>query len=306
MIIREARFISDHELLCMAVYSLEEPLPTGQELAFATAKDGHLAQDIPFMLNFSRRQDPTRSYAPALCVKSNPFAAPEDREYGLTTLIERISFTPFGIRIAMNSQSIGNGTYFSYAFANSQGRLLSPYADTSHGDSSASPEHPAWTRNEKWFLNDKAANAIHLVPVQSIKLEDGYGQFMRTAYVSIHSLPAAVELDGGGTVHVQAVSTEEDGFLVSYTSEGYANHLAFDLAGEDGQPLKLNFVSFQDADLVHGLLQAGGFWSSEYKGRSVARVTGEDLKKVKALSIQYYAGLCELKPEEAVIINLDP
>ncbi len=306
--LKEAHLISDRELMCMAAYSLEEPLPMGQELAIATVnKEGHLAPSIPFTLNSSRRQDPTRSYAPMLSIKSNPFAAPEDREYGLTTVIERIACTPFGIRIVVNNENIGNGTYFSYAFANDNGKLLSPYTDMLRSNSSASLEYPAWIRNEKWFLFDIAASAIHLVPVQHIIPDGGdYGQFVRTACVPIESLPATVPLEGGGAVHVQAVSIEEDGFLVSYTSEGYAHYLAFDLAGEDAKPLKLNFVSFEDADLVHGYLQAGGFWSSEYKGKRVARVDAEDLKKVRAISIQYHAGTNVLKPEDTVIINLEP
>lgn len=305
MFLKEAHLISDRELMCMAAYSLEEPLPMGQELAIATEnKDGHLAPAIPFTLNYSRRQDPTVSYTPALSAKSNPFAAPEDREYGLTAVIERIAYTPFGIRIVVNNENIGNGTYFSYAFADSNGKLLSPYTDIVRSNSNASLEHPAWTRNEKWFLFGKAANEIHLVPVQHIKLDGGYGQFLRTAYVPIDSLPAAVQLEEGGTVLVQAVSIEKDGFLVSYTLEGYADYIYFDLAGEGSKPLNLNFISFSSVDLAQGLLQAGGYWSSEYKGRRVARVTAEDIENVKELSIHYYAGTSVLKPEEAVVIKL--
>jgi hypothetical protein len=78
------------------------------------------------------------------------------------------------------------------------------------------------------------------------------------------------------------------------------------LTGEDNQLLNLNFVSFSGMDLAHGLLQAGGFWSSEYKGRRVARVSAEDLEKVRGLSIHYDVGISVLKPENAVIIKLEP
>lgn len=306
MFLREAHLINDRELLCMAAYSLEEPLPMGQELAIAAVnKDGHLAPAIPFTLNFSRQQDPTVSYTPMLTVESNPMAVPEDRENGLTTVIERIAFTPFGLRIVLNNQDIGNGTYFNYVFADSQGALLSPYTNVWRSNSTASREHPAWTLNETWFLGGNAISTIQLVPVRHDVPGKEYQQATRTAYVPIDSLPATVPLEGGGIVHVQAVSLEKDGFMVSYTVEGYADNLYFDLAGTGNRPLNLNFISIRDEDLVSGLLKQGGYWSSEYKGRTVARVSAEDLHQVKELSIQYYTGTSILLPEEAVIIQLE-
>lgn len=295
--LKEAHLISDREMLCMFAVSLEKPLPIGQELTIG---------GIPLTLDVSRRKDSTVSCSPKLSVKSNPFATFDDRECALNTIIERVAFTPLGTRIVVNNQEIGNGTYFHYAFADSKGELMQPYTDIKRSNPSASPEHPAWTLNETWCLGGKASNAIQLVPFQNMRPTDGNGQFVHTAYIPIESLPASIPLNGGGTIQVQAFSLEEDGFLVSYTLKGYTGYISFDLAGDGNQPMHLNFVGFNSVDLNHGFLQAGGYWSSEYKGKRVARVSAQDIAKVKELCIQYDAGKYTLKPEEAVLIRLEP
>ncbi len=295
----EARLVSDRELLCMAVSSLDEPLPEGKELQI---KFG----DVSFQLDRSRLQDPTVSYLPMLGVKSNPLALPGDKAYGLTTVIERISFTPFGTRIVMTNQEIGNGTHFNYAFADQNGRLLSPCMDLWSSNDTASPEHPAFTQNEMWFVQNNIQEAIHMIPTRWVGEDEIYPKHFRTAYVPLDNLPAVIPLEGRGTLYIQAVDLAPDGFLVSYSVDTLNDYLSFDLADAVNESLHFNYVSFDSVDFAKGFLQKGGYWSDDYKGRQVSYVTAEDLQKVKTLEINYYTGLWEFVSDQAVVIPLAP
>ena len=295
----EAHLVNDREMLCMAVSSLDEPLPEGKELQIRLG-------DVSFQLDRSRLEDHTVSYSPMLTVKSDPLAQPGDKAYDLTTVIERVAFTPFGTRVVMANQEIGSGAHFNYAFADQNGRLLSPCIDLWSSNDAASPEHPVHTQNEMWFVQSNKQEAIQMIPRRWIGEEENYPKHLRTAYVPLQSLPTAIPLEGRGMLYIQAVDLTPDGFMVSYTADTLSDSLSFDLADAFNTSLHFNFVSFDSVNFSKGLLQKGGFWSDEYKGRQVSYVTAEDLQKVKTLEINYYTVQWEFVSDQAIVIPLAP
>ena len=295
----EAHLINDRELQCVAVASMKEPITSSKELKIWMS-------DISFILDRSLLKDPTVSYSPMLVIKSNPLAQPGDKGYNLSTTIRRIAFTPFGMRIVTDNQETGSGPDFSYQVADKSGRLLSPSAVQWSSSNTASPEHPAITRSEMWFAKNNVQEAIQLIPKRWVGEEEIYPKYYRTAYVPLDSLPANIPLEGRGMLHIESADLTPDGFLVSYTIDGLNDYLSFDLADANNESLHFNFVSFDSVNFAKDLLQEGGYWSNEYKGRQVSYVTAEDLQKVKTLEISYYTGLWEFVCDQAVVIPLVP
>ena len=295
----EAHLISDREMLCMAVSSLDAPLPEGRELQIKLG-------NVSFQLDRSQFQDSTVSYSPMLTIKSNPLAQPGDKAYSLTSVIERVAFTPLGTRIVMTNQELGSGAHFNYEFADQNGLLFTPCIDLWSSNSAASPEHPRYTQNEKWFVQNNRQKALQMIPKRGTGEENIYPKYFRTAYVPLEHLPATIPLEGRGTLNIQSVDLAPDGFLVSYTVDGLKDSLSFDLADANNESLHFNFVSFDSVDFVKDLLQKGGYWSNEYKGRQVSYVTMQDLQKVKTLEISYYTGLWEFVTDQEIEIPLVP
>lgn len=303
---REGRPIDAYSQRCMVVYSLQEPLTDGQAITLGrTFNEGLNAYEggCDLSIDRSRASDPTRAFAPMKAVSQRLERWEEGPSVSFDYVIERISFTPFGNRCLINFKATGeNNAFFDYRLLDDAGEALVTAHASMTGNSTASEEHPVWIRNEAWFYGGESSDALTLVPVvESVRLDEAN---VRKAVVALDALPADVALESGASLRLESCEVTDGGFLVWYTIQGFPGRMRFELSGSDGQTLPFNYVSYSMSDHARRLLGDGGYWSEEYKGKTVARVTQDDLLRVHGLTVTYDARGQKRLPDAAVLIPL--
>lgn len=307
---REGHPLDANTLSCMVVYSLAQPLPENATLVlgapFSEQENRFMdEQGIHIQFDRSAEKDPTQGYRP-MVQKAEPIEIwGGEKAVDFDFMVERVAFTPFGNRVLLNFTSRSErDSSFDLAILDDEGRSLPIFSKTGTGNSLASKEHPQQVRNEVWFMGGEGSRQLTLVPIQW-KSFDNYADVIRQTVVPLGQLPCELNLDNGGKLRVERCDISGDGFLVSYVPQGLTGHLAFDLAGTDGKTTGFNFVSYDAVNLPKGFLQKGGYWSQEYKGRIVSRVTAEEIQKAKGLLVEYRMGEQEMLTRHAIQIPLE-
>jgi len=305
--LREGHLLDARTLACIGVMSLEKPLADGQVLTIGPEFDEEKNQyvgGIPVVVNRNAAKDPTIGYTPMQVATQSFSYVKGGRNEEYQYVVERVAKTPFGNRILINFRDIGGTTAcMPMQIIDATANVLPVFSATYTSHSEASREHPQQMRNEVWFYGGLDSDTLRIMPEQDIPVKY-HSNTMKTAYVSLDSLPIRVKLDNGSALTITAVSVTKDGFLVEYLPEGHTGYLEFDLANAQNQQLNLNFVSFDETTPVKERLMSGGYWSREYKDRIVSAVTQKDLDQIKTLSIDYRMGESRLLEDMAVKINL--
>ena len=301
---RECRPLDEHTRLCMVAYTLEQPISDGTTLMLGGRWNDELnayTDGARVIIDRSHSVDPTVVYTSQKeqRVSMTPYADAKPVDY--TFVIERVAFTPFGNRCLINYRATsGRNAMMNYQVADAQGKLLTTFSGMEYGRSDASEEHPVWVHNESWFFGGTPGEPVSIVPMAYVG--NGEGKSYAMMSVPIASLPADVQTSDGYTIHIERCDVLEDGFYVTYKPRDYEGHLDFDLGDENGESLKFNFTGYSENvdDMPRALLGYGASWSEEYKGKTVARVTAEQLEQVNRLLIGYYTDACVPMTEQAI------
>ena len=288
------------------IYTLSEPVRDGQTLTFgATWNEAKQAWagGTAVTVDRSRAKDPTVACEPSLNVKKSLALWKGDDSINYDFTVKRVARTPFGNRILLCfTGTCERNQYLDYQLLDGDGNALNIVPQTLCFQSNASREHPVQNDNEAWFFGGENSAALTLVPLGGDPAKEVDAD--RTASVPLATLPVDVKLENGVTMRVESCDVTDDGFYARYTTDGYAGYVSFDLADADGNPLGLCFDSYLLDDHSRGLLGYGGCWSEEYKGKTVPRVTEEQLLQVKTLLIKYTVGCPVLLENEAIRIDL--
>ena len=305
--IQEGHLLDDYTMACIAGFSLAEPLPQNPTLSLAPVFDekaNAYGDGISVSIMQNAASDASVSHRPLVHSAQALHLWDEETSIPFDFLIERVAFTPFGNRVLMNFKSTsGQNAYGEFALSDESGNHLTVFEQSRNGHSLASPEHPVQVRNEIWFFGGEESQALTLLPVQHKSFAD-YTNILQTIYLPFAQLPTRTELENGAVVTVEACDLTKDGFLISYTTEGLPGYLRFDLANEAGVSTDFNYVTYLMQSIPDRLLQTGGYWSEEYKGKTVSRVSEEALKKATGIILEYSVGEAAPLTENAVTIPL--
>lgn len=299
-IVEEGHLLDDKTLAYMMVYPLDQPLDLTQPLSIYTewTETGDPAGGLHFMVDTSMRNDPATVVTPGLELLTNP----ANKNSVSTSTITRIACTPFGLRIALEVKDDGLTYGFGYAVLDGEGRYLPQMREMWTSHTLASAEHPQIMYNDLWLLESGVPDSLQLVPIE--RQEDGTPQEF-THYVPFDSIPTDVTLDSGTVVHIAGVDVEADGYLMHYSlSEWNDFGLDIDLARADGERLGLNVVSINMPSLRTGTLGYGGYWSEEYKGELVARVTPEQIAEAAGVLFHGWEYGSKLLMDQAVLVDI--
>ncbi|MGI6687235.1 MAG: hypothetical protein ACOX6Y_02540 [Christensenellales bacterium] len=274
----EGRPDGNKALQCLAVFTLENPIPDGAKLSFGGGP--HV------ILDKSRSKDATRAVNP-----NQPVKLKYQRYLGSTidfqATIARVSFGPFGNRILVLNRDNGRSGIEALpcALEDEAGNRL-PVIETGYKSSNlASPANPEETYNEVLFLGGENAKALRLIPVQTREIE----REMPAPHVILLTgpFPARAALSKEAELTVHSVRVNENGCTILYSIDG-PDYVSFLLGDAQGNPIrKLNdqAVGFDGFDLPAQAVVCSMLWVAEYKGKPVSRVSGEDIRQAQALLV---------------------
>ena len=297
----EGHLIDANTLACMVVYSLPEapgPNPVFILEPDYDAAKGAYVGGTAIQIERSAAKDLTRAVTPMLHCTEEWNGMPYD------FVIERVAFTAFGNRVLINYKSTDpeNGSA-GFTLMDENNQILPVFSESRNGNGLASPEHPVQVRNDIWFLGGEDSSTLSLASTHFQSYLD-YTDIRKRLYVPLSELPARLALENGAIIEVKSCEIAADGFLLSYATEGLAGRMNFDLADASGASTGFNYVSYDEYDVSRGLLLSGGYWSEEYKGRSVSRVTAGEVEKVTGIIIEYFVNELSLLQESAITIPL--
>ena len=135
-----------------------------------------------------------------------------------------------------------------------------------------------------------------------------YDAHKRYGYAALDALPVDVQLDGGASVRIDHADISMDGYAIGYQPNGFTDRIDFFVADENNQRLDYNYTSFGSLgvmDLADGLMRTGGYWSEQYKDKTVPLVTEADLAKIHAIGIEQIFGETVLQWDLAVEVDVN-
>lgn len=296
----------DKAVFCLAVFSLKTPVPDQSTLAFEAIYNAHSQQYdaiSKIIIDRSQAKNPTIAYNLNL-----PQNFAYERYPGLNTnfafTVRRVSFGPFGNRIHLSNLDKGRDSgILNCLLEDEQGKSLPIRSMSNIFSTLASPANPIEMQNEIWFLGGEGAEAIRIVPLMILS--------QTAPTLPFHSLqlnsdyPVTLPLKNGSALTINAVTFDENGFTVSYSSYS-ADSASFRPGNGQGQPLdSLFYVSSNSFDLPSQAFLSQGIWMTEHKGQPVSRASEQEIKEFTTLLISSYAQDHEIPlPELAIQVPL--
>lgn len=294
----EGRPDGEKALLCLSLFTLENPLPDGAVLSFSQA-------DARLILDKSRASDATRAVAPMQPARFQYERSPgESLDYQFK--VARVSFGPFGSRLLIINRDDGRGIgMLPCVMEDEKGQRLPVIQTGYNGSGLASPVNPVEVYNELLFLGGEGMAALRLIPYQSLETNKDKPALMSVPLAG--PFPARLPLPGGAELSIMKALVDEHGYTVYYSAAG-PDHLSFSLGDSEGRPIqKLSdqAVGFDGFDLKAQALVSSGLWVAEYKNKPVPRVSGADIRQAQTLLVEA-GGRYETRtlPELAVEVPL--
>lgn len=288
--------------------SLADPIRDGQILTLGATWNLDKQEwegGVRLRVDRSNAKDPTVAYQPMLRVQKPMVLWEGENAVDYDFTVRRVAYTPFGNRVLIRFTGTGEyNQYLDYQLLDQDGQALNLIPPSLRFQSNASLEHPVATDNEVWFFGGENSRSLTLMPLGGNARDERNAD--RVASVSLGTLPADVLLENGVTVHVDRCAVTEGGFLALYSTDGYAGYVSFDLGDADGNSLGFIFNSYLMDQHSRGLLGYGGYWSEEYQGKTVPRVSPDQLSHAQTLLINYTVGCPRALDDYAVNITLHP
>ena len=288
--------------------SLAEPIRDGQILTLGAMWNLDKQEwegGVRLRVDRSNAKDPTVAYQPMLRVQKPMVLWEGENAVDYDFTVRRVAYTPFGNRMLIRfTGTCENNQYLDYQLLDQNGQALNLIPASFRFQSHASAEHPVATDNEVWFFGGENSRSLTLTPLGGNARDEQNAN--RVASVSLDTLPADVLLENGVTLHVDSCALTEGGFLALYSADGYAGYVSFDIGDADGKSLGFVFNSYLMDQHRRGMLGYGGYWSEEYKGKMVPRVSPDQLAQAQTLLINYTVGYPRTLDDDAVSIILHP
>ena len=286
--------------------SLAEPIQDGQILTLGATWNLHKQVwegGVRLRVDRSSAKDPTVAYCPMVHVQKPIVLWEGEQAVQYDFTVQRVAYTPFGNRMLLRFAGTNeNSQYLDYQLFDQSGKALNLIPPSFRFQSNASVEHPASTANEVWFFGGENSSSLTLVPLGG-NASDGQNA-SRVTSLPLDTLPADVVLENGVTMHVDSCALSNGGFYALYSTDGYAGYVSFDIGDAEGNSLGFIFTSYLMDQHRRGLLGYGGYWSEEYKGKTVPRVLPDQLTQAKTLLITYTVGYPQGLSNEAIDIAL--
>jgi hypothetical protein len=302
----EGHPIDAHSQYSFVLLTLSSPIKDGQVLTFAptwNVDKQTWSGGVKLTVDRSQAKDATVAYQPATHVQKKITLWKGEHAVDYDFTVERVAYTPFGNRVLINfTGTCESNQYLDFQLQDENGKALNIVPMLLGFNTTASAEHPVSKYNEAWFFGGENSQTLTLVPIGGDEAQTN--NVNRVACVKLDKLPAGVLLEGGVTLHVESCDITGSGFYTLYSTDGYAGYVSFDLGDANGNSLGLNYNSYTLDNHNRGLLGYGGYWSEEYKGKEVPRVTPEQLSQIRTLLINYTAGAPTLLESEAIKVNL--
>lgn len=296
----------DKAVFCLAVFSLKNPVPDQSTLAFEAKYNANSEQYnvvSKIIIDRSQAKDTTIAYNLNL-----PQSFTYERYPGQNTnfafTVRRVSFGPFGNRIHLSNMDKGRDSgILNCMLEDAQGKSLPIRSMSNISNTLASPANPIEMQNEIWFFGGEGTETIRIVPLMILS--------QTAPTLPFHSLqlnsdyPVTLPLKNGSALTINAVTFDENGFTVSYSSYS-ADSASFRPGNGQGQPLdSLFYVSSNSFDLPSQAFLSQGIWMTEHKGQPVSRASEQEIKEFTTLLISSYAQDHEIPlPEPAIQVPL--
>ncbi len=268
----------DKALQCLAVLTLENPVPDGAMLSFGDAS--------PVRIDRSQAKDPTRAVKPKQQITLN-YERFSGKAITFQATIARVSFGPFGNRILVLNRDDGRSGIDALpcVLEDEAGKRLPMILTGYQGSSLASPVNPIEVHNEVYFLGGEDMTTLRLIPYQD--MEKDREKPLPAALPLTGPFPARVPLSNGAEMTIHAVQINENGCTIHHSATG-PDYVTFEVGDADHKPIqKLNeqAVTFDGYDLKAQALVSSLLWVSEYKGQPVSRVSDTDIKQAHTLLV---------------------
>lgn len=301
---REGRPEGDRALMCLALYSLETPVPDQSLLSFetdGTDKAGPVSL-ASCRIDRSRAKDPTVSYSPDFPVNLNYERYPRQKTVFELT-VQRVSFGPFGNRLQYLIRDRGRDSgILNCLLEDGQGNALPIRSMSNTFSTLGSPVKPVDMPNEIWFYAGEDTDALRIVPVKILSQTAPTLPFKTLPLDS--DFPVTLPLANGSAVTLSAVALDENGFRVDYSANDI-QCVFFEPGDSRGQPLDLFYLSSTSFDLPSQSFQMQGLWMAGYRGQPVSRVSDQQIGEFTTLRIASFAQDHEIPlPELAVRVPL--